>query len=76
MISGQTGYLQDNNVVLTGDIASTFNNFALATSIEQIHLEHLMETTRQLTDTKKFMGDKIKHLAKTNVIMARQGQEN
>ena len=58
----QTGYHSTNDVVPTRDIASTLNNLTLATTVEQIHADHLMATIIQLRENSRILGGHIKQL--------------
>ena len=61
-------------MVLTGDVASTLDNLVLAATTNQSHVDHLMEKICQLAEKNNILGDQIKQLAKPNLILTRQGQ--
>ena len=74
MSEGWTVYHRTNTVVLTGDIPPALDNITLDATADHIHMDHPMETIRQLIKRKNILGDHIKHMAENNTILERQGK--
>ena len=50
------GYHSANVVVLIGYIASAMYNLTMAATVDQNHVDQIMETILQLTETNKILG--------------------
>ena len=55
--------------------AFTLENLAMAATLEQIHVDQLMTTTRQMTKTDKILREQPIQITETDVFLTRQGQE-
>ena len=51
-----------------------FDNFALAATTYQSHVDNLVGRIRKLTETNNIMEDQLNQLAESNVILERQGK--
>ena len=67
--SGQTVYYREKNVVSTREIAFILNNLILAETFDQSQVDQLMEKIYHRIETSKILGDQIKQLPETNVVL-------
>ena len=73
--AGTTEYHSINGVVPNRYNAFTLENLAMAATLEQIHVDQLMTTTRQMTKTDKILREQPIQITETDVFLTRQGQE-
>ena len=67
MRAGNTGYHSANAVVQNWDIDFTLDNLKMTAKADQIHMDQMMAIIRQLTETNKILGEKLKQLSEENV---------
>ena len=54
-------------MVTNGDIVSTMDNLAMVNIADQSHMDQLIATIRQLTDTNKILGQQLNNFLKQTI---------